>query len=49
MAELLQKKFNYILHRDLFVWEDEDGEHTEDSWSRRLPFVFKAFYMSSKR
>lgn len=44
MAHLLQQDYGYILGKELFVYEDFNGEHTEMSWSKRLPFVLKAFY-----
>ncbi|MDZ8054371.1 MAG: alpha/beta hydrolase [Aulosira sp. ZfuVER01] len=41
---LLNQKFGYVQDRELFTYEDPIGDHTEESWHRRLPMVLKAFY-----
>jgi hypothetical protein len=41
MAALLQKDFAYQDGIDLRAFEDRIGDHTEDSWARRLPKVLK--------
>ena len=46
MSRLLEQKFGYIQGQNLFVYEDPQGEHTEESWSRRLPYILEAFYGS---
>lgn len=42
MAQLLKTTYSYVEGSDLFVQEDPTGEHDEDSWGRRIPFVLKA-------
>jgi predicted alpha/beta superfamily hydrolase len=44
MAHLLQQDYGYVLGQELFVYEDLRGDHTEDAWAKRLPFVLRAFY-----
>lgn len=44
MAGLLRSTFGYQQDRELFTFEDPQGAHTEESWSRRLPLVLEAFY-----
>ena len=44
MADLPQHKFGYIRDRDLYIYEEPNGEYTEESWQRRLPLVLQAFY-----
>ncbi len=44
MKKLLCERFGYVLDVNLFTYEDPEGEHSEDSWSRRLPMVLKVFY-----
>ncbi|MEC4806404.1 MAG: alpha/beta hydrolase-fold protein [Jaaginema sp. PMC 1079.18] len=44
MAHLLQQEYDYTLGKELFVYEDFNGEHTEISWAKRLPFVLRALY-----
>ena len=43
MSEILQKDYGYTLGSDLFVYEDKTGDHTEYSWSKRLPAILKIF------
>lgn len=42
MADLLVRDFGYRAGEDLVLHEDPQGEHTEDSWGRRLPLVLQA-------
>lgn len=44
LRDLLINQYDYELNRDLFVVEDEQGEHSEKSWHRRVPEVLKLFY-----
>lgn len=44
MADLLIHQFGYQKNQNLYVYEDPDGDHTEESWQRRLPLVLQAFY-----
>ncbi|MBD2101399.1 alpha/beta hydrolase [Leptolyngbya sp. FACHB-261] len=44
MRDLLQKDFGYRLNDDLYVVEDPAGDHTEESWQRRIPNVIKIFF-----
>jgi pimeloyl-ACP methyl ester carboxylesterase len=37
MRDLLMDKFGYHMNENLFVVEDPNGEHSEESWSRRVP------------
>ena len=43
MAKLLRDRFGYT-DKELFVFEDPQGEHSEASWARRLPMALKPFY-----
>ena len=43
MVSLMKNSFGYEEGKDLFSYEDPRGEHSEESWSRRLPMVLKAF------
>jgi pimeloyl-ACP methyl ester carboxylesterase len=49
MAELLREQFGYVLGRDLWTYEDPEGEHSEESWARRLPLVLQALYGNGDR
>ncbi len=44
LRDLLVKEFGYRLDESLCVVEDAEGEHTEESWERRLPQVLCWFY-----
>lgn len=44
MRDLLINEFGYRLNEDLLVVEDPQGDHTEESWSRRMPQVLKLFF-----
>ena len=44
MQQLLRDDYGYALGQDLFAMEDPDGDHSEESWSRRLPFVLQIFF-----
>lgn len=44
MQELLVQEFGYQMNQDLFVVEDPIGDHTEESWARRMPHVLKLFF-----
>lgn len=44
MKELLINEFGYRLNDTLFVVEDPQGDHTEESWSRRMPQVLRLFF-----
>jgi pimeloyl-ACP methyl ester carboxylesterase len=44
MRDLLLHDFGYILNQNLFAVEDPSGDHTEESWSRRVPNVLKIFF-----
>jgi predicted alpha/beta superfamily hydrolase len=44
MRDLLIQGFGYRLDEDLFVVEDPDGDHTEESWARRMPHILKIFF-----
>jgi predicted alpha/beta superfamily hydrolase len=43
LATMLQEDHGYVLNEDLFVWNDLDGGHDENSWSRRFPHMLRAF------
>jgi enterochelin esterase-like enzyme len=43
MAGILVGRFGYRLGYDLIVVEDDVGEHTEETWGRRLPPVLRHF------
>jgi len=43
MAHLLQAKYGYRLGDDLFVYEDPNGQHSEESWGRRIPRILQCF------
>lgn len=42
MAALLRETFGYTEGADLFVVEEPEGRHEEDSWGARLPDAFRA-------
>ena len=44
MVKLLEKEFGYVRDRNLFAYEDPEGEHSEASWARRLPMVLEALF-----
>ena len=44
MEKLLRDEYGYVLGQDLFVMQDPHGEHSEESWSRRLPMVLQVFF-----
>jgi predicted alpha/beta superfamily hydrolase len=44
MREILMNDFGYHLNQDLFVVEDPQGDHTEESWARRIPSALKLFF-----
>jgi predicted alpha/beta superfamily hydrolase len=44
MQDLLLQAFGYRMNENLFVVEDPIGEHTEESWSRRMPNALKLFF-----
>jgi pimeloyl-ACP methyl ester carboxylesterase len=44
MRDLLIEVFGYRLNENVFVVEDPDGEHNEESWSRRVPDVLQIFF-----
>ncbi|MGK7915214.1 MAG: alpha/beta hydrolase [Prochloraceae cyanobacterium] len=44
MRDLLIKEFGYQENENLFVVEDPYGEHTEESWSSRMPNMLKIFF-----
>jgi predicted alpha/beta superfamily hydrolase len=46
MRDLLVRQYGYRLGQNLVVVEDSEGEHTEESWSRRMEGVFKLFFRS---
>ena len=43
MVKLLLEEYGYQTGHDLFVYEDPDGEHDEQSWARRIPRVLEFF------
>lgn len=44
MRDLLINTYGYRERENLFVVEDPIGDHTEESWSRRIEDVFKLFF-----
>lgn len=44
MRDLLIREYGYQMNRNLFVVEDPQGDHTEESWSRRMDDVLKIFF-----
>ncbi|MGK7947103.1 MAG: alpha/beta hydrolase [Microcystaceae cyanobacterium] len=46
MKALLMEKFGYQEDHNLWTVEDTEGEHNEESWSRRLEYVLPLFYPS---
>ncbi len=44
MSHLLMQDYGYIHGKDLFVYEDPKGAHTELSWAQRLPGILKTFF-----
>ena len=44
MEQLLRDEYGYVLGQDLFAMEDPHGDHSEESWSRRLPLVLQVFF-----
>jgi hypothetical protein len=44
MEQLLRDEYGYVLGQNLFAMEDPDGDHSEESWSRRLPLVLRVFF-----
>jgi len=44
MRDLLKSKYGYVENDELFWQEDPQGEHDEDSWSRRFPDMMKALF-----
>lgn len=44
MGDLLIQKLGYREQEDLFMVEDPMGDHTEESWSRRVENVLKIFF-----
>ena len=43
MVRLLREEFEYTLGKDLIVYEDRIGEHSEISWGRRMSRVLQIF------
>lgn len=48
MRDLLIRQYGYQINRNLFIVEDPQGDHTEESWSRRMDDVLKIFFASEK-
>jgi len=48
MVELLQSEYGYVIGKDLFVYEDPLGEHTEQSWGRHMPLILEYFAERTK-
>jgi hypothetical protein len=46
MRSLLINQFGYQEHHNLWTVEDPNGEHNEESWSRRLEDILPLFYPS---
>ena len=44
MAALLQSEFRYELGRDLWVLEDREGGHDEESWGRHFGLLMQTLY-----
>jgi pimeloyl-ACP methyl ester carboxylesterase len=44
MRDILVNKFGYRENENLFVVEDPNGEHTEESWAARMENVLKIFF-----
>jgi hypothetical protein len=44
MEQLLRNEYGYLLGQELFTMEDPIGDHSEESWSRRLPMVLQVFF-----
>jgi pimeloyl-ACP methyl ester carboxylesterase len=44
MRDLLKSKYGHVENSELFWQEDPQGEHDEDSWSRRFPGMMKALF-----
>jgi predicted alpha/beta superfamily hydrolase len=47
MQKLLTHEFGYKINENLFVVEDPIGDHTEETWARRLPDILKLFFALS--
>jgi predicted alpha/beta superfamily hydrolase len=43
MVNLCQQHYSYEIGKDLITYEDPDGEHNEQSWTRRMPRVLEFF------
>eukprot|EP01119_Soliformovum_irregulare_P001641 TRINITY_DN11376_c0_g1_i1.p1 TRINITY_DN11376_c0_g1~~TRINITY_DN11376_c0_g1_i1.p1 ORF type:complete len:298 (-),score=49.01 TRINITY_DN11376_c0_g1_i1:68-961(-) len=46
MVDLLQKEYGYS-NEELKWVEDRDGEHTEESWNKRLPNILRHLQLAS--
>ena len=44
MVNLLQQKYNYVLGKDLFKYEDLIGGHDERAWAYRFGLLLKQYY-----
>ncbi|MEB3293718.1 MAG: alpha/beta hydrolase-fold protein [Synechococcales bacterium] len=44
MQKILINEWGYKIGEDLFVVEDPKGDHTEETWARRLPNILKLFF-----
>jgi len=48
MARLLEERFGYRHHRDLFVHEDPGAGHDEDSWRGHFGRMMEAFFPAAR-